>query len=63
MFYFNQLATKAGVMHNHPSGDPAPSVADIEATRHVAAAAATMKVHLHDHLIVTRSGHASLGHL
>lgn len=54
------------IVHNHPSGDPTPSKADIEVTRRIAAAAATMEVRLHDHLIVTSSGHASLkrlGHL
>lgn len=46
--------------HNHPSGDPCPSAADIEATKKVAAALAAIGVTLHDHLIVGRSGHASL---
>ena len=48
------------VVHNHPSGDPAPSAADIEATRKVAEALKTIGVTLHDHLIVGRTGHASL---
>jgi len=51
------------LVHNHPSGDPTPSKADIEATRRVAAAAELMKVRLHDHLIVTRSGYSSLKRL
>lgn len=51
------------LVHNHPSGDPTPSAADIEATTHIAAAAKVMKVQLHDHLIITRSGHASLKRL
>ena len=48
------------LVHNHPSGDPAPSSADIEATRKVAEALKAIGVTLHDHLIVGRTGHASL---
>jgi DNA repair protein RadC len=48
------------VVHNHPSGDPTPSNADIEATRKVAEALKAIGVALHDHLIVGRTGHASL---
>jgi DNA repair protein RadC len=47
------------LVHNHPSGDPAPSKADIEITRQVAKAAAAVNVTVHDHLIVGRSGHTS----
>lgn len=43
------------LVHNHPSGDPAPSSADIAMTRKVAAALATMDVALHDHAIVGRN--------
>jgi len=53
-------ATAVIMVHNHPSGDPCPSAADIEATKQVAAALKTVGVTLHDHLIVGRSGHASL---
>ena len=53
-------ATAVIMVHNHPSGDPCPSSADIEATRKVAEALKTIGVTLHDHLIVGRSGHASL---
>jgi len=56
-----ELNASAVIMvHNHPSGDPCPSSADIEATRQVAAALKTVGVTLHDHLIVGRNGHASL---
>lgn len=37
--------------HNHPSGDPQPSRADIEATRRLASTAAEVGIQLHDHLI------------
>ncbi|MGA7673847.1 MAG: DNA repair protein RadC [Rhizomicrobium sp.] len=47
------------LVHNHPSGDPTPSRADIEMTRDVAAAAKALKIAVHDHVIVGRSGHAS----
>jgi DNA repair protein RadC len=47
------------LVHNHPSGDPTPSRADIEMTRDVADAAKALKITVHDHVIVGRSGHAS----
>jgi DNA repair protein RadC len=48
------------LVHNHPSGDPSPSRADIEMTREVQRAAAALGIAVHDHLIVGREGHASL---
>ena len=39
------------IAHNHPSGDPEPSRADIEATRRLADVAAALGIRLHDHLI------------
>ena len=48
------------MVHNHPSGDPAPSRADIDMTREVAKAAASVGIQLHDHLIIGRTEHASL---
>lgn len=48
------------LVHNHPSGDPSPSKADVEMTREVARAAAALGIAVHDHLIIGRSGHASL---
>lgn len=39
------------IAHNHPSGDPQPSRADIEATRQLADIAASLGIRLHDHLI------------
>jgi DNA repair protein RadC len=47
------------LVHNHPSGDPTPSRSDIEMTRDVAEAARALKIVVHDHVIVGRSGHAS----
>lgn len=48
------------VAHNHPSGDPQPSAGDMEFTRSLATAARHFDIALHDHLIVTASGHSSL---
>jgi DNA repair protein RadC len=47
------------LVHNHPSGDPTPSRADIELTREIAAAARALKIAVHDHLVIGRGGHAS----
>ena len=47
------------MVHNHPSGDPTPSKADVEITRQVGKAVAAVNVTLHDHLIIGRKGHTS----
>ncbi len=47
------------LVHNHPSGDPTPSRADIEITKDVQKAAQALGVQVHDHLIIGRSGHTS----
>lgn len=47
------------LVHNHPSGDPAPSKADIAMTRDVANAARALGIAVHDHLVIGRGGHAS----
>ncbi len=56
-------ATALILVHNHPSGDPTPSRADVEMTREVAEAARIMGITLHDHLVVGRGGTASLRQL
>lgn len=48
------------LVHNHPSGDPTPSPADVRMTREIAEIAKPLGIALHDHLIVGRNGHASL---
>ena len=48
------------LVHNHPSGDPAPSKADIDITRAIAAAGKGLGIAVHDHLIMGRRGHVSL---
>jgi DNA repair protein RadC len=47
------------VAHNHPSGDPKPSRADIEMTRDLKAAARTLEIELHDHVVIGHGTHAS----
>jgi DNA repair protein RadC len=53
-------ATAIVLVHNHPSGDPTPSRADIEMTRQIVAAGKPLGVIVHDHIIVGKQGHASL---
>ncbi|MGP1284124.1 MAG: RadC family protein [Parasphingopyxis sp.] len=48
------------LVHNHPSGDPAPSRADIQLTREVAEAARPLGIAVHDHLIIGSKGQTSL---
>jgi DNA repair protein RadC len=52
-------ATAIVLVHNHPSGDPTPSRADIEMTKQIVAAAKPLGVVIHDHIIVGKKGHAS----
>ena len=47
------------LVHNHPSGDPSPSAADVEMTRQVVEAGRSLKIAVHDHLVVGREGVAS----
>jgi DNA repair protein RadC len=53
-------ATAIVLVHNHPSGDPAPSTQDIKMTLDIIAVAKSLGVVVHDHIIVGRDGHASL---
>jgi DNA repair protein RadC len=48
------------LVHNHPSGDPSPSKADIDITRAIVEAGRGLGIAVHDHLIVGTSGHVSL---
>ncbi|MEO0387422.1 MAG: DNA repair protein RadC [Pseudomonadota bacterium] len=47
------------LVHNHPSGDPAPSNADIEITRQIADAAETLGLRVHDHVVIGKEDNAS----
>lgn len=53
-------ATAIIMVHNHPSGDPTPSSADVQMTRSVIDIATPLGISLHDHIIVGKNGHASL---
>jgi DNA repair protein RadC len=48
------------LVHNHPSGDPTPSKADIAVTKDIVRAATPLGVTVHDHLIIGRGRHTSL---
>jgi DNA repair protein RadC len=52
-------ATALILVHNHPSGDPTPSAADIKMTKDLADIAKPLGIQLHDHIIVGKDGHAS----
>ncbi len=53
-------ATAIILVHNHPSGDPAPSRQDIQLTRDIVEAGRHLKIAVHDHVIIGTSGHVSL---
>ena len=53
-------ATAVILVHNHPSGDPTPSRADVEMTKAIIEVARPLGIAVHDHLIVGKDGHASL---
>ncbi|HEY5047258.1 MAG TPA: DNA repair protein RadC [Rhizomicrobium sp.] len=55
-----ELSASAVILvHNHPSGDPTPSRADIEMTREIVEASRALRIAVHDHLVIGRGGHAS----
>jgi DNA repair protein RadC len=51
------------LVHNHPSGDPTPSRADVDMTKQIVAAGRSLNVEVHDHLVVGRDGVASFKQL
>jgi DNA repair protein RadC len=56
-----ELSASAVILvHNHPSGDPTPSAADVDMTRQVVEAGRPLRIAVHDHLIAARDGVASL---
>lgn len=56
-----EVAASAVILvHNHPSGDPTPSNADIQMTRTIIEVAKPLGIEVHDHIIVGKDGHASL---
>lgn len=59
----NLGATALIMVHNHPSGDPTPSQADILLTQQINQATAAVGILLHDHIIVAKSAHSSFRQL
>ncbi|MGA7330049.1 MAG: DNA repair protein RadC [Rhodomicrobium sp.] len=56
-----ELSASALILaHNHPSGDPTPSKADIDMTRQIVDVATKLGVTVHDHIILGRDGHLSM---
>ncbi|MEM7069703.1 MAG: DNA repair protein RadC [Pseudomonadota bacterium] len=53
-------ATAIILVHNHPSGDPTPSNADIQMTKKIDEIATSLGITVHDHIIIAKEGHASL---
>src|SRR5579871_6672855 len=53
-------ATALILVHNHPSGDPTPSRADVDMTKQIVDVARNLGIEVHDHIIVGKHGHASL---
>ena len=53
-------ATAIILVHNHPSGDPTPSQADIDMTKMIADTAKPLGITVHDHIIIGKDGHVSL---
>jgi hypothetical protein len=51
---------RRSLVHNHPSGDPTPSRADIQMTQSIIDIARPLGIAVHDHIIVGKDGHASL---
>ena len=59
-----ELSSSALILvHNHPSGDPTPSRADIDMTRQIIEAARALSIEVHDHLVVGRHGVSSFKQL
>ncbi len=59
-----ELAASAIILvHNHPSGDPTPSLADIDMTKKIIQAGEKLNILVHDHIIIGRKGHVSFRNL
>lgn len=57
---FHHVMKSTRVIHNHPSGDPTPSQADIQMTKSIIDISSPLGISVHDHIIVGKNGHASL---
>ena len=56
----SRRAHSVTLLHNHPSGDPDPSTADLKVTRELVQTGRLLKIEVLDHLIIGRPGHRSL---
>lgn len=54
-----RLSELDSLIHNHPSGDPAPSRDDIQMTKAIVDAGKPLGLTVHDHVVIGRTGHAS----
>ncbi|MFD1944758.1 RadC family protein [Paradevosia shaoguanensis] len=52
-------ATAIILVHNHPSGDPAPSAADVQITQTLSEACRHLNIRVHDHVVIAKAGHTS----
>jgi DNA repair protein RadC len=53
-------ATALILVHNHPSGDPSPSAADVQMTKQIVEVAKPLGITVHDHIVIGKAGHASM---
>lgn len=60
MAQFHDVINLPWLIHNHPSGDPTPSRADIDMTKTIIASAKPLGISVHDHIIIGKKGHASM---
>jgi DNA repair protein RadC len=58
--FLNTISGFQRVLHNHPSGDPTPSQADVQMTRAIVDIAGPLGIAVHDHVIVGKNGHVSM---
>jgi RadC-like JAB domain len=57
---FQILTFPRALVHNHPSGDPSPSRADVAMTQSIVEVTKPLGIAVHDHIIVGKDGHTSL---
>ncbi|MDH4985108.1 JAB domain-containing protein [Aminobacter anthyllidis] len=57
---FNMMTASVREVHNHPSGDPTPSRADIDMTKTIIDIAKPLGISVHDHIIIGKNGFASM---
>ena len=63
MAQFHDVINPPWLIHNHPSGDPTPSLADIDMTKKIISAGEKLGILIHDHIIIGRKGTVSFRNL